>query len=661
VVDPLLTDMSSAPATSVGRIEIKDTAGNTITNASHPMGGAAYMVLSMGENGNGATKHKTGITAACTATIADKENCDGNSVFVDVENVMANADKNTAQDDAVFWIVQDNVQAFAQFDPSTVFGGGGSGSTPPATPVFVGSTPATSINSTGVGTGSGTSGGTTTSYSAIVVNTEIEGATSTPPPPPPPPPPPSGTPPSNPAPPSPIVVLGSLVSGVHHTCYTNTTGDSWCWGSNARNLQGYGVTNANPLYTPEGILGIGNVTNQHTPQQVTTATMKFSRIIAAPTFATKHSCAISYDGYKVYCWGMGNRGQLGHGSTPASVVTTPVEVVGLPGDKIVTSLSVAGSSTLATLEDGTVWGWGSNDYGMFFDLRAAQSSAVQLDATKTGTVTVAVAMDDLDENVPSTSEVRSKNGVYCVVRTDKKLYCWGLGGNHLQSIGGGNNGVPYTGDWQGHPNGTATLLRYHYRMMPPNAQFVNVPYQVGLNNDFRNQNVVDVKATAGGICAMTEQATDNIWCFGINSQKRLGWDTSGQVRNMDIPHRLVFGAKVIDFAPGDGHSCAVTANGRVWCWGGNGSAALGRYNNHLGAGDGEFLPGNYIGTNITDAIKVTTSNFHGCAELATGVVKCWGQYKFGEFGNGIMLNTGDPADNYNPYVTIPEPVLRQWP
>lgn len=68
--------------------------------------------------------------------------------------------------------------------------------------------------------------------------------------------------------------------------------------------------------------------------------------------------------------------------------------------------------------------------------------------------------------------------------------------------------------------------------------------------------------------------------------------------------------KLPKIAAGGAHTCALTANGRVQCWGDNGYGELGD-----GTGKSTGLPPH-------------------CALRANGEVQCWGWNQFGQLGDG---------------------------
>jgi alpha-tubulin suppressor-like RCC1 family protein len=140
---------------------------------------------------------------------------------------------------------------------------------------------------------------------------------------------------------TPVSVSGistaTSVSAKHlHTCALLFEGTVKCWGSGFN-----------------GQLGNGSTSSQTTPVSV-------SNISTATSVSAglRHTCAV-LSGGTVKCWGYGGSGQLGNGST-TSTQSTPVSVSSI---STATSVSAGSTHTCAVLSGGTVKCWGYGDSG----------------------------------------------------------------------------------------------------------------------------------------------------------------------------------------------------------------------------------------------------------------------------------------------------------
>jgi len=100
-------------------------------------------------------------------------------------------------------------------------------------------------------------------------------------------------------------------------------------------------------------------------------------------------------------------------------------------------------------------------------------------------------------------------------------------------------------------------------------------------------------------------------------------------------------------ALGAEHTCALLDNATVKCWGRGDSGQLGyEASNALGDAAGEMgqsLPAVALGTGRT-AVSISAGDYHTCAVLDNGSLKCWGSASYGQLGSGGTAYVGDGAN-----------------
>jgi alpha-tubulin suppressor-like RCC1 family protein len=94
---------------------------------------------------------------------------------------------------------------------------------------------------------------------------------------------------------------------------------------------------------------------------------------------------------------------------------------------------------------------------------------------------------------------------------------------------------------------------------------------------------------------------------------------------------------VTQVATGDFHTCALTTEGAVQCWGNNGDGQLG--NNSL---TNSPVPVTVTGL-ASGVVAITAGAFHTCALTMTGEMKCWGYNNYGALGNNTTTNSAVPV------------------
>ena len=96
------------------------------------------------------------------------------------------------------------------------------------------------------------------------------------------------------------------------------------------------------------------------------------------------------------------------------------------------------------------------------------------------------------------------------------------------------------------------------------------------------------------------------------------------------------GPLVAQVVAGEAHACALTTDGRVWCWGWNGHNQLGDGTNWSSS-----VPIPVAG--LTNIRKIAAGAEHTCALTGDGHVKCWGNGMNGELGDATPHESSTPV------------------
>jgi alpha-tubulin suppressor-like RCC1 family protein len=329
--------------------------------------------------------------------------------------------------------------------------------------------------------------------------------------------------------------------------------------------------------------------------------------VAAVVAGGDHTCALTSDG-AVYCWGLGQSGELGIGSvaTTCSYVGGNYQCSATPQHVALSgavSLALGSYHSCAATATGT-YCWGSNRYGGFGDGSTAGSPTPLAIAARAG----ATAVD--------------------------------AGRYHTCSLASGS--VACSGP--------------------------NFSGEVGNNSTVQQATATAVLANAkslalGDYLSCATDAQDQLWCWGRNAYREI--DSSGQNR---LTPTMVSGLlNVAQVAPGVDHICAALQDHTAACWGSNAYGQLGTGatstqpqaptqvpvvdvvqvaadRNHTcvrdGAGAVWCFGDTYPATPMQialprPAIMVTAGSNHDCALTDDHEVWCWGNQDFGQLGNGV--------------------------
>jgi alpha-tubulin suppressor-like RCC1 family protein len=291
----------------------------------------------------------------------------------------------------------------------------------------------------------------------------------------------------------------------------------------------------------------------------------------------EHACVLTEEG-EAYCWGSNGSGQLGTGTLAGSA--TPVRVAG--GRRFV-AIHAGFAHSCALTADGEAYCWGSNRFGEL----GTGSSAAAWEPTPVAGGLRFTALD-----VGGFQHT-------CGRTADGRLFCWG-GDRNAQL------GFPTT-ETCAFGTGTIGCSR--------------TPQQVPLAGEI-------AAVSAGFLHTCTLQTGGVALCWGDNAAGQLGIGSTGQY----VPPTAVAGTvRFSALSSGSLHGCGLDAGGRAHCWGDGSMGALG-----TGSTTTNLVPAAVDGDHVFRQISVSRGNIafgHSCAVTSDGRAYCWGANSAGQLGN----------------------------
>lgn len=144
-----------------------------------------------------------------------------------------------------------------------------------------------------------------------------------------------------------------------------------------------------------------------------------------------------------------------------------------------------------------------------------------------------------------------------------------------------------------------------------------------------------VRVTAGAAHTCVLTAGGGVACWGGNEYGQLGNGTTTQRSTPLTVNGLASG--VASLASGDHHSCAVTVVGGVKCWGDNRLR-------QIGDGTTAIRSAPVAVSGLASGVRAVTAGAqHTCALTTAGGVKCWGDNSLGQIGDGTTTNRSTPV------------------
>lgn len=343
-----------------------------------------------------------------------------------------------------------------------------------------------------------------------------------------------------------------------------------------------------------------------------------------------HTCAVT-EGGEIYCWGDNSHGQLGHPAVDSTSVPVRVQARYNFG-----TVSVGGDHTCATLRAIVAQEplcWGRNDSGQLGvgdrnprevpttvdGPSMTETSAGYLHTCGIGSEGVYCWGDNTTAQIgedPTVTPRRSTPGLVtsiaardvsagfghsCAVDTDGIAYCWG--GNTAGELGNGTT--------SSHESSPVTV-----------ENFSGVLFET-------------ISAESVHTCAT--DVTDFVaWCWGSNVSGQLGTGDTDPA----LTPSTTDGPYIRQVSAGEGYTCGVSQSAEALCWGRNGA--------HLGLGDSGDAVTSPSAVRSTEAFTKVTSGWgsdpvHTCGLTTDGAVYCWGSGRQGQLGNGAWANRFTPT------------------
>ena len=433
--------------------------------------------------------------------------------------------------------------------------------------------------------------------------------------------------------------ITAVVTGSNHSLALRNDGTVWAWGENYYGQLGNGDTyNSSPV--PTQVAGL--IASTLLAPSNLTATAVSGSVALTWTAVTG---AKSYNVYRSTTRVgpgtlLGNTASINYSDTSAVSGTTYYYYVtavagtleSIPSSKVVAQAGTGTVQTVSTMKsvgggfyhsaavgtDGSLWTWGSNNFG---ELGKGTTSDSSTPAKLT--------------SISGVNAVTGGNDHMVALKTDGTVWAWGY--NYHGELG---NGTKTGNTANGTPGQVLTAAA--------------TP-------------LTGITAVRGGFWHNLALKSDGtVWAWGNNDYGQLGnGSVTPSYGGVAYAAQVTGLSNVVSIAAGHWHSVAVKSDGSVWTWGYNGGLYA-DINGQLGDGTttNRSSPVRVLGPSGSGYLSGITSVAAGAAFTlalkSDGTLWGWGRNMEGEFGNGTFTNSLVPVQAANGVSNITALAAGYW-
>lgn len=398
----------------------------------------------------------------------------------------------------------------------------------------------------------------------------------------------------------------------YHTCVLLYSGEqARCWGANRFGQLGYNFFDMTP---GEADAAFGDSPDESLKSNA----VDFHVAVAEVASTFEYTCMRTTSG-SVYCWGAKDWCTL-QGSEPPYRERAKWHPDSSEDNRINLSgkarqIATGTTAACAVLEDGKLSCWGKNNYG----------------EVGTGTKTCVGNMDSPVEPVEvnvgpgvKVDRVAMGHAHTCVLTQANNVKCWGqnasgeLGNGQVKDYGVGGDPQPVD------PSTAADVVL--------------------------NASAMQVAACFQHTCVILDgkaDGPDKVRCWGANEFGQLGQNSNsvepviitsdpGMDVDLGLDPTTMKARSAKNIGCGRYHTCALTDDGDVFCWGfkAYGQLGYGEIMNNVGDGVGPS-PGEMGSVPLGESAEmIAVGADHSCALMQSGSLSCWGRSDVGQMGLG---------------------------
>ncbi|MCL2680592.1 MAG: hypothetical protein FWF11_03865, partial [Coriobacteriia bacterium] len=345
-----------------------------------------------------------------------------------------------------------------------------------------------------------------------------------------------------------------------------------------------------------------------------------------------HSLGIKPDG-TLWGWGENQFGATGLGIDTGEELL-PVQI-GTATNW--TAVSAGWDHSLALRSDGTLWSWGDNQVAA---TGLGTTVGTQLTPAQIGTAT-------------DWTQISAGTQYSLAIKSDGTLWSWGSHATGKTGLGAvtGNQGTPAQigtdADWAtvSAGNGHSLAIKADGTLWAWGDNWFNqlgffpatvpqpTPTQVGTDTNW-------TQVSAGNDCSLAIRSDGTLWAWGNSQNGRTGLGTAWG--NQVIPEQVGTDTDWAAVSAGASHTLAIKADATLWAWGSNWGGQAGQ---DISVDD-QLTPAQ-VGSDNNWLFVAAANGWHSLAMRTNDSLWGWGYNEYGQVG------VGDTDDRFSPYLIWP--------
>jgi alpha-tubulin suppressor-like RCC1 family protein len=188
--------------------------------------------------------------------------------------------------------------------------------------------------------------------------------------------------------------------------------------------------------------------------------------------------------------------------------------------------------------------------------------------------------------------------------------------------------------WGGDNLGNLGIGTYQDRYVPTALDTRNIP---------RDEHITQLSSGSNHSCAITSKGKTFCWGNNYHGQLKFFREEMSNVPVYTYSPVLSYAKKFVALSSGGFHTCGVTTEKEIFCWGDNEFGQLGRKILSPARGQYGRVTAGPNTFNAGEEITMLAGGTHTCGYSNSGIPFCWGENYYGQLGDNSKTSNPNPT------------------